>query len=49
MFPELCIKNANTFFASSVSGSYPDIAEKTFQEDSFIFIGIFTRLVNYPG
>jgi hypothetical protein len=35
MFPELCIKNANTFFASSVSGSYPDIAEKTFQEDSF--------------
>jgi hypothetical protein len=35
MFPELFIKNANAFFASAVSGSYPDIAEKTFQEESF--------------
>jgi hypothetical protein len=35
MFPELFIKNANAFFTSAVSGSYPDIAEKTFQEDSF--------------
>jgi len=30
---ELFIKNAVKFFASSISGKYPDIAEKTFQEN----------------
>jgi hypothetical protein len=33
--PELFIKNADAFFTSTISGSYPDIAEKTFQEESF--------------
>jgi len=33
--PELFIKNADDFFTSAISGSYPDIAEKTFQEESF--------------
>jgi len=34
-FPELFIKNADAFFAPAISESYPDIAEKTFQEESF--------------
>jgi hypothetical protein len=29
-FPELFIKNADTFITSAISGSYPDIAEKAF-------------------
>ena len=29
------MKNDNTNFSSTISGSYPDIAEKTFQEESF--------------
>lgn len=28
-------ENANSFFTSAISGTYPDIAEKTFQEESF--------------
>jgi hypothetical protein len=34
-YPELFIKNATAFFSSAISGIYPDIAEKTFQEESF--------------
>ncbi len=34
-WPELFIKNADAFFISAISGSYPDIAKKTFQEESF--------------
>jgi hypothetical protein len=33
-YPELFIKNADAFFTSAISGSYPDIAEKTFQEET---------------
>jgi hypothetical protein len=29
----LFIKNADAFFASAISGSYPDIADKIFQEE----------------
>jgi hypothetical protein len=35
---ELFIKNADAFFASAISGSYPDIAEKTFQEEFLYFL-----------
>jgi hypothetical protein len=31
--PVLFIKNANTFFTSAISGTCPDIAEKTFQDE----------------
>jgi len=37
-YPELFIKNADVFFTSTISGSYPDIAEKTFQEKFLNFL-----------
>jgi hypothetical protein len=34
-YPELFIKNSDTFFSSPISGSYPDIARKAFPEQIF--------------
>jgi hypothetical protein len=35
IYPELFIKIVDALFTSTMSGTYPDIVEKTFQEESF--------------
>jgi len=35
IYPELFIKNVDTLFTSTMSRTYPDIVEKTLQEESF--------------
>jgi len=37
-------KKCDAYFSSAISGGYPDIAEKTFQEESFLYSSAFFTL-----